>query len=698
MRLGNIPIWKKAPFLRLLLPVIAGILLQWYNQFDLQQILLAGVCFVTAIFAFRLLPIILRFKLQPLQGVLINLILIVFGLFITYQKDIRHQKNWYGNIHHDSDYIIATINEPLLEKNKSYKAEAIVNNVLHADTIENTTGKIIIYFEKDSSANQSLNYGDKILINKKLQPIKNSGNPGAFNYRRYLAFQQIFHNVFLKGNEWLLLKEKNAGIFNTYKFNTRKRIVNTLQKYILGEKEKAIAEALLIGYKTDLDKDLVQAYSNTGVVHIIAISGLHLGLIYALLLWLFNNIPVVKKSKITKLVLLLICLWLFAFLTGASPSVLRSAVMFSCIILGEGMKRKSYVFNSLAASAFLLLCYNPYLLWEVGFQLSYFAIIGIITFQKPIYKKIYIKNKLLNKVWQLMTVAIAAQIFTFPACLYYFHQFPVLFFITNLIVVPLATIILYAEIVLIISSFSVFIASYIGKVVSAFVWLMNATVLFINRLPFSLWDGVAASVTSTLLLYCLVICICFWLLNKNKFAFRLSMFTLFAFTALTAYTKWQTFQQQKLIVYNVPQHEAIDFINANEYKFIGDSILLADGMLQNFHLKPGRIALQLNKRVNHIPSLYESNNFYEFNNKKILLVQRSVTFAPLQQKINVDYIIISKNPKLYISQLVNVFNCGQIIFDASNSLWKIEKWKKDCEQLHLRCFSVPEEGAFVMDL
>ncbi|MDQ6757088.1 MAG: ComEC/Rec2 family competence protein, partial [Bacteroidota bacterium] len=355
-------------------------------------------------------------------------------------------------------------------------------------------------------------------------------------------------------------------------------------------------------------------------------------------------------------------------------------------------------FNSLAASAFLLLCYNPYLLWDVGFQLSYFAIIGIITFQKPIYKKIYIKNKLLNKVWQLMTVAIAAQIFTFPACLYYFHQFPVLFFITNLIVVPLATIILYAEIVLIISSFSVFIVSYIGKVVSVIVWLMNATVLFINSLPFSLWDGVAASVISTLLLYCLVFCICFWLLNKNKFAFKLSMFTLFVFTALTAYTKWQTFQQQKLIVYNVPQHEAIDFINANEYKFIGDSVLMEEGMLQNFHLKPGRIALQLNKKVDQISPLHRYNNFYQFNDKKILLIDKPIEIEAVQQKINVDYIIISKNPKLYISQLANIFKCDQIIFDGSNSLWKIDKWKKDCEQLHLRCFSVPEEGAFVSDL
>ncbi len=179
---------------------------------------------------------------------------------------------------------------------------------------------------------------------------------------------------------------------------------------------------------------------------------------------------------------------------------------------------------------------------------------------------------------------------------------------------------------------------------------------------------------------------------------RLRLLLLLGFVILTGYTKWQTAIQQKLIVYNVPQHQSIDFINGNTYKFIGDSVLLADGMLQNFHLKSGRIALQLNKKVDSIPALHQNNHLYQFNNKKILLIDQTIVFQPAEQKINIDYIIISKNQKLYIPQLAQVFNCNQFIFDGSNSLWKIAKWKKDCEQLHLRCYSVSEEGAFIMDL
>ncbi len=699
MRSLWIPVWKKAPFLRLLIPVIIGILLQWYIQFDWEQILLAAVCFAIAFTAFQLLPLVLRFKFQTLQGFLINLLLVVMGLFITYQKDIRHWENWFGNIYHDSDYIIATINEPLLEKNKSYKAEAVVDNILHNETVKNTAGKIIIYFEKDSANELSLKYGDKILISKKLQEIRNSGNPGAFNYQRYSAFRQIFHNVFLKKNDWLLLDGKNINPFNQFLFTARRNVLNILQKNMQGHDDQlAIAEALLIGYTQDLDKDLVQAYSNTGVVHIIAISGMHLALIYVMLVWIFSKMPFIRKSKIIKVIFILSCLWLFSLLTGGAASILRSAVMFSCIVIGENFGRKTSIYNSLAASAFILLCYNPYFLWDVGFQLSYLAVLGIVIFQKPIYHLLYIKNKWVNKLWALVSVSLAAQIFTFPVCIYYFHQFPTLFLFTNIIMVPLSSLILFVEIFLIALAWMPFVGSLIGKLTWWLVWLMNKIILWFNDLPFALWDRISASVASTLILYAFIVCAGYWLLNKSKTALRLSLLLLLGFVILTGYTKWQTAIQQKLIVYNVPQHQSIDFINGNTYKFIGDSVLLADGMLQNFHLKSGRIALQLNKKVDSIPALHQNNHLYQFNNKKILLIDQTIVFQPAEQKINIDYIIISKNQKLYIPQLAQVFNCNQFIFDGSNSLWKIAKWKKDCEQLHLRCYSVSEEGAFIMDL
>jgi competence protein ComEC len=227
---------------------------------------------------------------------------------------------------------------------------------------------------------------------------------------------------------------------------------------------------------------------------------------------------------------------------------------------------------------------------------------------------------------------------------------------------------------------------------------MNKIIVGINELPYSVADGITATFISTVVLYCFVFCITFWLMKKSKTAFGLSLFLLLTFLFLSAYTKWNNLHQQKLIVYNVPQQKAIDFVNGNSYKFIGDSILMRDGMLQNFHIKPGRIAMQLKKNVNNLDALSEKDHFFQFHDKKILVLDSSFVFNPLQEKINIDFVIISKNPKLFINQVSATFNCGVYIFDASNPLWKINKWKKDCEELHLRSHSVPEQGAFIMKL
>ena len=693
-----IPIWKKAPFIRLLLPLMAGIILQWYLQFTLSVIVTAFISYSVGYLLFLILPIALRFKMQALQGIIIQLLIVALGAWLTWQQDVRHHNKWYGNYYKDGNYLIVRIDEPLIEKNKSFKADGYVETVVQDGKAIATEGKLLLYFSKDS-VETNLKYGDKIIIHKNLQRIKNSGNPGAFNYQRYAAFQGIFHNVFLKDKDWVVLNQNSKNRFKQFIFSARSYVLGVLQKTIsTGKDELGIAEALLIGYTNDLDKDLVQAYSNTGVVHIIAISGMHLALIYVLLVWLFAKIPGINKSKWLQLVLILACLWLFSILTGASPSVLRAAVMFSFIAVGKNLYKQASIYNSLAASAFVLLCYNPYYLWAVGFQLSYLAVLSIVIFQKPIYNCIYIKNKWLDKVWQLMVVSTAAQLLTFPVCIYYFHQFPNLFLISNMIAVPLSGIILYAEIILVAFSWIPFVGTYAGKLVTALVSLMNKIILWINDLSFAVWDRIPATILSTWLLYAVVASLGAWLLLKQKKYLKIAMFILLTFAMQIAYSSWQTNKQQKLIVYNVPKYEAIDFIKGNHYQFVGDSILLQDGLLQNFHLKPGRIANQLDKRSDSLVGIFNQGMFYQFDNKKILVAYKPVNFEAMDQKIQLDLIIISKNPKIRIASLAKTFNCKLFVFDASNPAWKIEKWKEECKSLKLSWYSVPESGAFIYNV
>ncbi|MEO7121433.1 MAG: ComEC/Rec2 family competence protein [Ginsengibacter sp.] len=692
----KIYLWKKATFLRLLLPVIAGILLEFYFPIPLKSIAIAGAILALFYFLFTILPLAYRFKYHPLAGIIISLFLVNAGAFVTWQKDIRNHNDWYGNRYDESSYVIATINEPPIEKNKSYKALATVDAVVTNGKSYKTAGKILLYFSKDSSLT-NINYGSRIIIKKDLQEIKNSGNPAAFNYAQYCAFQQIFHQCYLKKNDWMLLNGSNTNVYKKTIFATREFVINQLNQYISGSDESSLAKALLIGYKVDLDKDLVQAYSNAGVVHLIAISGLHLALIYALLLWITARIPFINKSKYVRLVVILFCLWFFSFLTGASASVLRSAVMFSFIAAGMTFNKKASVYNSLASSAFVLLCIDPFLLWNVGFQLSYCAVLGIVTAQRYIYNWFYFQNKLLRGVWQIASVSLAAQLFTLPLCLYYFHQLPLLFLLSNVIAIPLATLILWSCIGLIAISPIHIAAIYLGKIITSIIWCLNHSVLYINALPFSLWDGISITIVETILLYIIIASFLYWLIKKNVPALKFALIVTFIFAGSMGFQKWNFSSQKKIIVYNVPAHKAVDFISGNDYQFMGDRELQQNGLLQNFHLKPSRVSLHLARGNDSLTALNHYNNFYQFYQKRIVMIDSAVAYQPSEQKINVDYIFISKNPKLYLPNLAAAFNCGMYVFDASNPMWKIDKWKKDCEQLHLRFHSVPEQGAFIID-
>ncbi len=694
----NIPLWKSSPFVRLILPLVVGIIFQWYIKVPFQINAICIASLIILLFLFNVLSIEKRYKFQWLQGLLINTVIFCIAIFLCWQKDIRNNENWFGKYYNDSCTLVVKINEPPIEKEKSIKADGIVETIIQNGTRQKVEGKILIYFSKEDSI-VTPKYGDKILIQGGLQQIKNAGNPGGFNYSRYMIFQQTLHQVYLKKDKFILLNEYSKNKLYSFIFWARTAVINTLQKYIVGNKKvSGIAEALLIGYKEDLDKDVVQAYSNTGVVHIIAISGMHLGLIYVGLVWLFTRLPFVKRSSITRVILILGCLWLFSLITGASASVLRSAVMFTCIIIGKEFFKQASIYNSLASSAFLLLCYDPFLLWDVGFQLSYFAVVGIVWLQKPIQDLYYSKNKAIQYLWEMCSITIAAQILTLPICIYYFHQIPTTFLFTNLICVPLSTAILFAEIALVICAAFPPLAMLVGKFIYVLTWCMNALIEFFNKLPLSLIDKIYATTYTTWILYGFVFLLAAALLRRNKRILKISFAFLFLFEGIWAYGKIKLTQQKKIIVYNVSRHTAIDFVSNNKFWFYGDEEFREDGALQNFNLKPARVSMQVEESKDTLISLTHSGRLWQFYNKKIMVIDSTVQFEPTITKLKVEVLLICNKPKINISDIVKAVMPNIIVFDASNSLWKIAQWKKECEELHLQYFITGEQGAFILDV
>lgn len=693
--------WRKNPFIKLFIALAAGIALQWNHPLPSFAWIMAASAGILILLLLFWLPFFRRYQLSFLSGTGMVLAISSAGGLLVLSKDIRNSPNWFGHHYKPGDAVIASLEEPLVEKTKSLKADAKVHFILHDGKAIPVRGRIIIYFRKDSATPGAghlygeLDYGSQIILRKNIQEIKNSGNPGGFDYKRYSVFKGITHQAFIRQKEFEIIPGRKINALKETIYAARKRVLNILRKNIPGEKETGLAEALLIGYKDDLEQPLVQSYTNTGVVHIIAISGLHIGLIYWLLAFILKPISKKRNARWLKPLLIITGLWAFSLLAGAQPSVLRSALMFTFIVLGETLNRKTSVYNSMAVSAFLLLCINPFWLWDVGFQLSYAAVLSIIIFMRPVYNLFYFKNKILDFTWKLNAVTLAAQVLTLPLSIYHFHQFPAMFMLSNFLAVPLSCVILFAEIFLCIISFIPAIALLTGEITAWLIRLMNTYVENVELIPGSLWDGLQITIVQVILLILFTAGISRWLLEKEKKGLVYGLLAMLGFFIARSFSFAEAEQQKKIVVYNVPQKRAIDFINGRKFFFTGDSDLLQEGFARNFHLKPSRILMRTS-RTDKLRHFTKEGNYIQFGSKRIMLIDKSTSFQKSAAKQTVDLLVISKNPKLYFKHLVPALDIKQVVFDGSAPAWKVKYWKKDCDSLKIPWHDVTAKGAFVM--
>jgi competence protein ComEC len=403
-------------------------------------------------------------------------------------------------------------------------------------------------------------------------------------------------------------------------------------------------------------------------------------------------------------------------LTGFSPAVLRSAMMITVVIVGSWSDNNTNIFNTLIASAFVLLVYNPFLITEVGFQLSYLAVFGICYLYPMIAKWFEFSNWLLHNIWQITSVSISAQLMTFPLGLLYFHQFPNLFFVSNLIVIPLSTIIIYMCIALLASCTIPFLPSVmfiISKYLSVgcywLLYMLNQSVLITEKIPYSVLSRISITVFETWIIYLLMAMFIFFLIYKRP----VYLFAGLGFTLILCINQlsesFSINSQKKIIVYNVSKKSAIDLIDSRENYFIAPPELVNDQSAMMFCVNHNQWALGLEetKNINSDNSYFKDekvfvkNNFIQFFDKRILVLKNkfmSKYHSKLGEKLKLDYLILSGNNFQKIKELTNYFDFRMLIIDSSNSFWRAEKIIKECKENHINYFSVPHSGAFVADI
>ena len=499
--------WSKAPFVRILIPFIAGLLIYrsgWDiagQSWILPSLLALMLASAAWMFIFKSLN---TYKTRFLQGAVIIYCILSFGWLTAHYSDIRNNNDFIGNLPKNQPVeLILKIDNTVEQKNSNMKTTAAALAVRNDSGWARCSGKILLYIANPDTA-PTLAFGDVIAVKCYLNEVQNPLFNSDFNYKKYLADKNIFHQTYIRDDHYTLLEKKQGNAVMTFALSVRDKMVGILQNQLGDNDESGVVAAMLTGYRADISADMMNAYSKAGVIHIMSVSGLHVGVIYIMITAFVGLFGWFKKRKWLNVLLVLSLIWFYAFLTGLSASVLRSAVMISFVVAGTAMQRNISPYNSLAAAAFLLLVFNPGSLGEIGFQLSFVAVLGILLFQRPLYNLWHIRNKWLDKIWQLACVSMAAQLITLPFILYYFGQFPVYFLISNMIVVPLSSLVLYAGMAAVLLSWIPFV-----NVAVSFgtIWLtkaMNFIVITIESLPGSVISNIYISAWPAVILVIII--------------------------------------------------------------------------------------------------------------------------------------------------------------------------------------------------
>ncbi len=588
----------------------------------------------------------------------------------------------------------ASVKKQPEEKIKSWKMEVAVDAVKLNEGWRPAAGNVLIYISKKSNF-IDFRLGDQVLIEGPPMLLEPPGNPHEFDFKRFLSFRNIFHQHFIRSEQVKLIAQNQEKGFLFYSQQARLWASAKLKEFVVGEREQAIALALVLGVTDGLDNDLQNAYSASGAMHVLAVSGLHVGIIYWMILILLKPIRSLSSSTWVVAIISLVCLWAYAFVTGLSPSVLRAVTMFSFVAIAKPFSRSTNIYNTLAASAFLLLLYNPYLIMSVGFQLSYLAVLGIVYLQRPLYNLWEAPNKFLDWCWSISCVSIAAQIATFALGLLYFHQFPVYFLFSNLFVIPGSFVVLVLGILLLIVSPIVSIAVSIGWLLEWTIKVVNFGVFAVEDWPFSLINGVFLTTFQCWLLIGVIVSFILFIEAKRFGYLLLAFFMVLIFSGVQWQHYFEEVNRKQLTIYRIAGHGAMEWIAQGQSYFYSDSTLINDMERIRFHIIPNRVASRVGVvSINDALFVRSIHGFRYFNFQHLRMLWIDQKNIILPDKVIADYLIIGNNAVSSLDKIQDKVEFNRLILDSSNSKAYSNRILNEAMSKNISTHAVLIQGAF----
>jgi competence protein ComEC len=489
----------------------------------------------------------------------------------------------------------------------------------------------------------------------------------------------------------------------SFALELRRTIVNHFKIHIRGHEAAALASTLIMGYRADLSPEILSAYSKTGTMHVLSVSGMHVALLFVMFAFLLKPLERIQKLRVLQLFILITLVWFYALLTGFSPSVNRAALMLSFVVLGKAVYKSMNTYNLLAISAFILLLYNPLYLFDIGFQLSYLAVFGLILIHPMIYQSFYIKNKLLDAIWSYTALSIAAQTITAPLSMYIFHQFPLYFLMSNLIIVLPVSLIMYLGVgFVLLLPFGLFLP-FTGEVLHHLIQSTNSMLLYVEHLPFSSMDGIWINSFQLILIYLIVFAVSFTLIYKSK---KLLFTTLIATVLLLLSTNLRQVEikrKQEIIFFSLRKNTAIAYISGKEVFLVTD--LEKEDKAYQFSIYPAlsqsglKIKAWLNPGADYYSSDFcQQNNRMQFAALKVFRWSPALNYKLFDRIIETDIILLSGNPVIRLKDLVQKANFSQLLIDGTNPDYKIKKWMEEARTLAIPLHVLKKNKAWIQEI
>lgn len=676
MKIQNYPIAK------ILLPYVIGIVIAYYGDFSDEVCRGIGVAMAVVFLLICVLTFVKSYRWRLVQTVAMTTAFVLAGIFLTNTR--FHPTLSEERFESNADWVVRVASEPT-PREKSVKVEAEVLQDVDSKTVK---GKVLLYLQPSEEA-EALRYGDLLFVHTNLSRILPPCNPDAFDNQRYMQRRGIYYTGFVREEAWERFGSAPANRLKWVAQKARNRLTDIYITAGMSGDELDILKAILLGDDDTLDPELKASYASAGVSHILCVSGMHVGVIFMIINFLLKPLDLFRTSRIFKTILVMLVIWLYAHITGLAPSVTRSATMFTFVAVGQSLRRHTNVFHSLFASMFILLVLNPLLLFEVGFQLSYLAVAGIVLFQPKLSALYNCRTRIGKFFWELLTVSIAAQLGTSPISIYYFAQFPNYFMLSNLSVIALSFLVIVTGVALLPISLIPLITKYLSWILTREIRIMNRIIVFIEQLPHSVTENIDYHIVQVILLYGVISCFCVLLYRWSRKVFWSTgvLLTLFFVFFVVKKEIWN--HETEFMNYHIRKCSAVSF------HCCGQTVLFSDS-IQDESDKRYQYNIRTHARKHHLsgpivpidtaafdtPFLCKRGNFIRFCDKTYYLLthKQKLLDNGTEKTLSVDCLLLRQNPRQPPDEVMSVLPFKEVVADGSNTPFYIERWRDFCAE------------------